>query len=174
MRTRVIRPDFWQDDTLGHLPDPVRLFYIGLWGVADDAGWLEWRPAQIGAVLYPYKPSGKRQREVTQWGGVLATAGRLVLHECGCGFIPTFAKHQRAGGNPSYQYREKHRHHVARKAESGQVHTGIAIDEVRVDEVRVGEVRVGAGPGAGPGRADWEQKIVEMRRHGQRESEVAR
>src|SRR5688572_8830651 len=55
VRIRAIRPDFWQDDTLGHLSDSVRLFYVGLWCVADDAGWLEWKPAQLGAALYPYR-----------------------------------------------------------------------------------------------------------------------
>lgn len=168
MRIRVIRPDYWSDDTLGHLSDQVRLFYIGLWCVADDAGWLEWRPAQLGATLYPYKRVAERERSIVGFGLALVAAGRLVIHPCGCGFIPTFAKHQRLGGNPSFQYRDKHRHHVAADVESGRVHTGSP--EVRGGKrQKVGEVGKGAGPGAEPGRADWEQKVVEMRRHGTRE-----
>lgn len=170
MRIRLVRPEYWQDDTIGHMSDSVRLFYIGLWCAADDAGWLEWKPSQLGASLYPYRPTSTRVRNIKTWGDGLVAAGKLVIHPCGCAFIPTFAKHQRLGGNASFQYREKHRYHVAlTDEESRQIHTGIARGEVgRGKEGEVGK-EGGAGPGAEPGRADWEQKVVEMRRHGQRE-----
>jgi hypothetical protein len=112
MRIRAVRPDFWQDDTIGHLPDAVRLLYIGLWCVADDAGWLEWRVAQLGATLYPYRPASNRERNIRLWGAQLAAADRIVLHPCGCAFIPTLSRHQRLGGQPTYQYRDKHRRHL--------------------------------------------------------------
>ena len=167
MRLRVVRPDFWSDDTLGRLPDPARLFYIGLWCLADDAGWLEWRPAQIGATLYPYKAAQRRERDVEAWGELLVQSKRLVRHECGCAFIPTLTKHQRQGGNPSFQYRDKHRWHVPADEESRQVHTDTALEK-REKSRDSRDGREGAGPGAGPGRADWDQKIVEMRRRGER------
>lgn len=151
MRIRAVRPDFWQDDTLGHLSDAVRLFYIGLWCVADDAGWLEWKPSQLGAALYPYRASHKRVRDIDAWGEQLVQAGRIVRHPCGCAFIPTLTKHQRAGGNPSYQYREKHRYHTSMD-ESVLVRTDTSL------EVSKGKVSKGG---------DWGDKITEMRRHGE-------
>jgi hypothetical protein len=155
MRIRAVRPDFWQDDTLGHLSDAVRLFYIGLWCVADDAGWLEWKPSQLGAALYPYRSSHRRVREIEAWGDVLVQAGRVVRHPCGCAYIPTLTKHQRAGGNPSYQYREKHRYHTSMD-ESVLVRTDTSLE--------VGKGKVSRG---GSGGTDWNEKITEMRRRGE-------
>lgn len=149
-----MRPDFWQDDILGHLPDSVRLFYIGLWCVSDDAGWLEWKPSQLGASLYPYRSARRRERDIHAWGAALATAGRIVLHPCGCARIPTLTKHQRIGGNPSYQFRDKHRYHVSQ-------------DEsvlVRSDKPLEGGEGKGGRDTGGPG--GWDDKIIEMQRRG--------
>jgi hypothetical protein len=157
MRIRAVRPDFWQDDKLGHLSDAVRLFYIGLWCVSDDAGWLEWRPSQLGASLYPYRGAARRERDIEGWGDILVQTGRIVRHPCGCAFIPTLVKHQRAGGNPTYQYREKHRYHTSMD-ESVPVRTDTSL------EGREGKESKGMG---GSGGTDWETKITEMRRRGQ-------
>lgn len=155
MRIRAVRPDFWQDDILGHLSDPVRLFYIGLWCVADDAGWLEWKPAQLGASLYPYRTASRRQRDIEAWGETLSDAGRIVRHPCGCARVPTLTKHQRIGGNPSYQFRDKHRYHTTTD-ESDPVRTSRALE--------VGKGRVGKEEG---GTGGWEDKILEMKRRGE-------
>lgn len=167
MRIRAVRPDFWSDDTIGQLSDSVRLFYVGLWCVADDAGWLEWKPSQLGATLYPYRPMVSRERNVEAWGIALETAGRLVRYPCGCAHIPTLAKHQRLGGTPTYQYRDKHRRHMNATSESGEVRSS--------PSGRVGEGKVGKGgkvarpreAAAGAPVEDWEQKVVEMRVHGE-------
>ena len=149
-----MRPDFWQDDTIGHLPDAVRLFYIGLWCVADDAGWFEWKPAQLGASLYPYKSSSTRLRNIETWGEALVEIGRVVRYPCGCARIPTLVKHQRAGGNPSYQFRDKHKFHESTD-ESVLVRTSTSLE--------VGKGKEGKGTG-GPG--GWDDKIIEMQRRG--------
>ena len=52
MRIRQVKPAFWTDARIAALPAPARLFYIGLWMVADDAGWLRWDPSQIANELY--------------------------------------------------------------------------------------------------------------------------
>jgi hypothetical protein len=155
MRIRAVRPDFWQDDTLGHLADAVRLFYIGLWCVADDAGWLEWKPSQLGASLYPYRTAHRREREIEAWGDVLVQTARIIRYPCGCAFIPTLTKHQRAGGNPSYQYRDKHKRHQS-PDESVPVRTDTPL------EVGKGEVSKG-----GSGGEYWNDKVTKMRRHGE-------
>jgi hypothetical protein len=154
VRIRAVRPDFWQDDTLGHLSDSVRLFYIGLWCVADDAGWLEWKPAQLGASLYPYRTATRRERDIEAWGDVLLQAGRIIRHPCGCARIPTLTKHQRAGGNPSYQFRDKHRYHESTD-QSVLVRTDTSLE--------VGKGREGKESG---GAGGWDDKIIEMQRRG--------
>jgi hypothetical protein len=40
VRIRQVKPAFWADSRLAELPERTRLFYIGLWMIADDAGWL--------------------------------------------------------------------------------------------------------------------------------------
>lgn len=156
MRIRAVRPDFWQDETLGHLSDAVRLFYIGLWCVADDAGWFEWRPGQLGAALYPYRSAHRRERDIEVWTIALEAVGRIVRHPCGCGQVPTLVRHQKMGGTPSYQARDKHKRHLS---------TDESV-EVRSDTpLRVGKERVGKeGEGVG---GNWDSKITEMRRRGE-------
>lgn len=54
MRIRQIKPEFWKDEDLAELPRELRLFYVGLWSLADRAGILEDRPRWIKAELFPY------------------------------------------------------------------------------------------------------------------------
>lgn len=37
-RIRTIKPEFWEDEDIGKLPIPCRLFFIGCWNFADDYG----------------------------------------------------------------------------------------------------------------------------------------
>lgn len=53
-RIRYIKPEFFKDDDLAQLPFEVRLFYAGLWGLADKAGRLEDRPMRLKAEIFPY------------------------------------------------------------------------------------------------------------------------
>ena len=103
-----MRPEFWTDETIAGLPDAARLFYIGLWGVADDAGWLEWQPRRIGALLYPYRTAHRRETDIKTWSAQLTELGRLRLLECGCGHIPTLARHQRITGRQAFTYKDRH------------------------------------------------------------------
>ena len=111
MRIRQVRPEFWTDETMAALPAPVRLFYIGLWNIADDAGWIEWRPSRIGAVLFPYETPRRRERDIDTWSARLVEAGRLRLYPCGCGDIPTLSKHQRVTGKQSFVTFDVHKTH---------------------------------------------------------------
>lgn len=115
MRIRQIRPEFWTDEVMAALSPAVRLFYIGLWNIADDAGWLDWRVSRIGAVLFPYESARKRERDIHAWAEALVTAGRLRLHDdCGCAEIPTLPKHQRVTGKQSFVALEAHNKHKVR------------------------------------------------------------
>ena len=94
MRIRQVKPAFWADARVAALPAPARLFYIGLWMVADDAGWLRWDPPQIANELYGYEARGKRERNVETFLALLVEAKRVVVHDCGHVEIPTLMTHQ--------------------------------------------------------------------------------
>lgn len=140
MRIRQVRPEFWTDETMAALPDSVRLFYVGLWGISDDGGYLEWRPSRIGALLYPYQPTAKRERHIAAWGDALEAAGRLVRYpDCGCAYIPTLVRHQRVAGNKSFTARDAHLKHGVRTSTDMSVHsrTSTPVEERRVEVSRV-------------------------------------
>lgn len=93
---------------MGRLPYPCRLFYIGLWNVADDAGYMEWDQEAIGAVLLPYEQPGRRVRLIGDWAEQLVKAQRLVVLDCGCAVVPTLPRHQRITGKQSFAVRDRH------------------------------------------------------------------
>jgi len=53
-RIRAIKPKFFLNEVLSELPFSTRLFFIGLWTLADRDGRLEDRPKRIKAELFPY------------------------------------------------------------------------------------------------------------------------
>jgi hypothetical protein len=94
MRIRQVKPAFWTDAKVAALPPAVRLFYIGLWMEADDAGWFRWDLSQIANELYGYESRKKREREVTAYVDLLVRTGRVVIHPCGHAEVPTMTTHQ--------------------------------------------------------------------------------
>lgn len=98
MRIRQVKPAFWSDDKLAGLSEATRLFYIGLWMIADDAGWFRWNPVETAGDLYRYETRTRRERRVCDMFERLSDAGRVVLHPCGHAFIPTMTNHQRLSG----------------------------------------------------------------------------
>lgn len=93
-----MKPSFWTDARMAALAAPVRLFYIGLWMMADDGGWLRWDVPQIGNELYGYETRKRRERDVTAYGDALEDATRIERMPCGHAFIKTMTPHQRLGG----------------------------------------------------------------------------
>lgn len=53
-RARNIKPSFFQNEQLGELSPIERLFFIGLWTVADYKGCVELRPKRLKIQLLPY------------------------------------------------------------------------------------------------------------------------
>jgi hypothetical protein len=53
-RARNIKPAFFNNDLLAEIEPLGRIFFIGLWTVADYKGCLEWRPKRLRAQLLPY------------------------------------------------------------------------------------------------------------------------
>lgn len=101
MRIRSIKPVFWRDKELAKAGDDARLFYIGLWMQADDAGYFRWDADEIGADLYPYLTENGRLRKITRCVEALdAMSGesRLVTMPCGHARLTRFMAHQKPGG----------------------------------------------------------------------------
>lgn len=94
MRIRQIKPSFWTDARIAALPAPARLFYIGLWMMADDAGWLRGDLPQIANELYGYDSRARRERNVQSFLAMLVAAERVTVHPCGHLEIPRLVTHQ--------------------------------------------------------------------------------
>ena len=107
MRVRLIRPAYWTDaDLHTRLSAEQREFYIGLWMLADDAGYLAWDAERVGAELYPYKTAAWRRR-LTAWLEVLGPT-HVRLLDCGRHvFIPNLTRFQ-TPPKPSSQVLREH------------------------------------------------------------------
>lgn len=102
LRIRQIKGDWWLDKELQmRLTADQREFYVGLWQVADDAGYMEWDPVRIGAALYPFRTPARRERQIEEWSEVLRNLSpespHLVVLPCGHARVPKMPGHQRLG-----------------------------------------------------------------------------
>jgi len=103
----MIRPAYWTDaDLHTRLTAEQREFYIGLWMLADDAGYVAWDPERVGAELYPYRSPTWRARRLPAWLDLLGQHARLL--DCGTHVvIPNLPKHNHVP-KPSYQNQRAH------------------------------------------------------------------
>lgn len=104
----MIRPAYWTDADLHiRLSATVREFYIGLWMLADDAGYVAWDVTRVGAELYPFRPQTWRTRQLPK---MLAQLGPRHARLLDCGqhvVVPNLAKFQ-APPRPSYPVQRAH------------------------------------------------------------------
>lgn len=105
-----MKPEFFKDGTIAALSPVARLTYIGLWMLADDAGWFRLDVPAIGIELFGYDSRARRERAVAGVLVDLAAAGRIVTHECGHAQIPTLVDHQRFAGETKRVYTVKREH----------------------------------------------------------------
>lgn len=54
MRTRLLKPGFFQNETLGECTMAARLFFLGLILLADREGRVEYRAKRLAAQIFPY------------------------------------------------------------------------------------------------------------------------
>ena len=143
MRIRQIKPSWWLDkDLRTRLDANAREFYIGLWMLADDDGWLDWDVTRIAAELYPYGVNGAslfahdpieaREQAVADWAQALVAlcpnSPHLVILDCGHARVPKIVLHQRFGGRAVYTVKDAHARACARlraDAPGGTVGNGI-------------------------------------------------
>jgi hypothetical protein len=98
VRIRQIKPAFWADAKIADLSEGTRLFYIGLWGYADDAGWLRWDPREVSRELYGYEQPRHREARSSRMFAELVAAKRVFLHDCGHAELPRLTEHQHLAG----------------------------------------------------------------------------
>ena len=108
MRVRMIRPAYWTDaDLHTRLTAEQREFYVGLWMLADDAGFVAWDLHRVGAELYPYRSPAWRAKRLAAW---LDALGRDHARLLSCGVhvqIPNLPKYQ-SPPKPSNQVERQH------------------------------------------------------------------
>jgi len=113
-RIRQIKPSWFLDKQLrrGTTAD-AREFYVGLWMLADDAGFLIWDVERIGAELYAFDGIAARERNVEKWASMLETldpdSPHLIVWTCGHARVPKMPGHQRIAGKQTFVVGEKHR-----------------------------------------------------------------
>ena len=113
-RIRQIKPSWFLDKELrrGTSAD-AREFYVGLWMLADDEGFLAWDVERVAAELYPYDSTARRERNVVKWAEQLMALNplnpHLVIYDCGHAYVPKMKQHQRVAGTRSEGVRNAHR-----------------------------------------------------------------
>jgi hypothetical protein len=53
-RTRMVKPEFWDDEKLAKVSRDARLLFIGLWSNSDDYGVVKGHPAWLKNRIFPY------------------------------------------------------------------------------------------------------------------------
>ncbi len=99
-RSRLLKPDFFDDEKMADLPFAARLLFEALWCLADREGRLEDRPEKIAAFAFPYdKPIQKRARkEAPSHLDALVSVGCAVRYEVEGQrliLLPHFKDHQK-------------------------------------------------------------------------------
>jgi hypothetical protein len=93
MRSRVLRPGFFENEELALLGSKAQILFAGLWCFADREGRFKWIPKLIKAKVFPYT-----QCNVPQLLDTLAASGFVIQYSVNgkeYGYIPTFLEHQR-------------------------------------------------------------------------------
>lgn len=98
-RIRTVKPEFWEDETVGTLSRDARLLFIATFNMADDEGLLRWTVAYIKAQAFLYDEDMGATR-VGELMNELVTSGVVYPYRGGksqqqLGMIVNFHKHQR-------------------------------------------------------------------------------
>ena len=145
MRIRQVRPQFWSDRRVAVLSKSAKLFYIGLWNVADDDGYIRWDLQQIAGELFPFDALKTREKEAVRDAAILVAAGRIEVLECGAhARIPTLPDHQRSGGEKVRTVSTEHSakcattdDYVGLQSPTGSDASNVTLGTVRERDVRL-------------------------------------
>ena len=110
MRGRYLMREYWADsDLFLRLTAAEREFYIGLWMLADDDGWLPRDVPGIGAAVYQYLDRGPREALVTENLAKLARMGKVKSLRC-CLRLPSVTRYPRAGKKSTAHHKDHQTH----------------------------------------------------------------
>lgn len=151
MRIRQVKPAFWSDKVMAGLTRSARLTYIGLWMLADDAGWIQWDAEQAGAELFPYESVKRREKELAADLDLLVATCRVVRHDCGCIEVPHLSEHQRISGVRSFRARDAHAKHSPLSAKQVPLSDSPGTVRVGNGKERNGTVDAREAPKSGEG-----------------------
>lgn len=98
-RIRTVKPEFWEDETIGTLSRDARLLFIATFNMADDEGLLRWTVAYIKAQAFLYDEDMSATR-VSELMNELVTSGLVYPYRGGksqqqLGMVINFHKHQK-------------------------------------------------------------------------------
>lgn len=97
LHNRQVKSTFWTDTDLIKLLDiPGRMFYLGLWQLADDSGCLYHDILAFKIQLFP-ADNDITMEVIEGWVNKLIDAKKIIPYEAGdkkCLFIKNFHKHQ--------------------------------------------------------------------------------
>lgn len=152
MRIRQIKPSFWSDSKIADLSVPTRLFFIGTWGLADDAGFITLDIREVAKELYGFDPVKKREANVERMLAELLEAGRIVDHGCGHVEVVHLGEHQHLAG-ATKQVRTSWNEHAKRclngPREHPRIPAGIGGDGASRDDPRTPAETRGSPPRLG-------------------------
>lgn len=110
MRGRYLMREYWSDsDLFLKLTAEERELYIGLWMLADDAGWMPWDVPAIASAVYHYDDRAPREAKVRSAVTKLVRIGKVERHRC-CLFLSAVARYPRAG-KKNDEHKAEHRKH---------------------------------------------------------------
>lgn len=93
-RIRTIKPEYWTDDKIVDLPDPLtKLLFIGMWNFADDDGYIEASVRRLKRLIFP-----DNNYDVEKAVRALIAAGMVGEYDSDQGFllkIERFRDHQK-------------------------------------------------------------------------------
>jgi hypothetical protein len=64
-RSRMVKPEFWDDEKLATISRDARLTFVGMWTHSDDYGVVKGHPAWLKNKIYPYEEI--RQLDFQKW-----------------------------------------------------------------------------------------------------------
>ena len=167
MRGRYLMREYWSDsDLFLRLSAEDRELYIGLWMLADDAGWMPWDVAAIAAAVYHYEDRAPREAKVRSGVSKLVKLGKVERHKC-CLFLSAVARYPRAG-KKSTEHKVEHQTHS--KGFDGQrVQTSNGFEGIQTDlnpspvvVPSLPDVARASDPAGSRGGEPWDRKVAEL------------
>lgn len=96
-RIRSIKPDFWCSEDLSQVSRDCRLFYIGLWNLADEHSRLRGDSRYLKGQIFPFDDDVS-QDDVSKWIDELTVLGNVQKYRVGSSsylYLPKLGLHQR-------------------------------------------------------------------------------